>query len=56
MLEEFEQDLDEVVLTPSRGGVFEVVLGDELIFSKKKTGRHADHDEILKEVRTRLRS
>jgi selenoprotein W-related protein len=44
-----------VVLTPSRGGVFEVVLGDELIYSKKKTGRHAEHDEILKEVRTRLK-
>ena len=55
MLEEFEHDLDEVVLTPSRGGVFEVVLGDELIYSKKKTGRHAEHDEILKDVRTRLK-
>ena len=55
-MEEFEHDLDEVVLTPSRGGVFDVVLGEELIFSKKKTGRHAEHDEILKEVRTHLRS
>ena len=36
--------------------MFEVVLGDELIFSKKKTGHHAEHEEILKEVRTRLRS
>ena len=33
-----------------------VVLGDELTFSKKKTGRHAEHDEILKELRTRIRS
>jgi selenoprotein W-related protein len=55
LLEEFEHDLDEVVLTPSRGGVFEVVLGEELIFSKKKTGHHAEHDDILKEVRTRIR-
>jgi hypothetical protein len=36
--------------------VFEVVLGDELIFSKKKTGRHTEHEEILKEVRSRLGS
>lgn len=41
---------------PSRGGVFEVSLGDELIYSKKKTGRHAEHDEILTEARKRLRS
>jgi len=34
--------------------VFEVTLGDDLIYSKKKTGRHAEHDDILKEVRARL--
>jgi selenoprotein W-related protein len=44
------------VLVPSRGGVFEVALDDELVFSKKATGRHAEHDEILKELRTRIRS
>ena len=44
------------MLTPSRGGVFEVTLGDELIYSKKRTGRHAEHEEILKEVRARIRS
>jgi selenoprotein W-related protein len=44
------------VIVPSRGGVFEVALDDELIFSKKATGRHAEHDEILKELRTRIPS
>jgi len=48
--------LDEVVLVPSRGGVFEVMLDDTLIFSKKETGRHAEHDDVLRELRTRLRS
>jgi selenoprotein W-related protein len=43
-------------LIPSRGGVFEVALDDELVFSKKATGRHAEHDEILKELRPRIGS
>jgi selenoprotein W-related protein len=56
VLEEFEHQLDEVVLIPSRGGVFEVMLGDELLFSKKETGRHAEFDDVLKSLRTRLSS
>lgn len=54
MLEEFEQALDEVVLIPSQGGVFEVMLDDELIYSKKATGRHAEYDEVLKTLRSHL--
>lgn len=56
MLEEFEQSLGEVVLIPSSGGVFEVMLGDELIYSKKATGRHADYDDVLKSIRSALGS
>jgi selenoprotein W-related protein len=37
----------EVTLIDSRGGVFEVVVDGRLIFSKKKLGRHATHEEIL---------
>jgi selenoprotein W-related protein len=50
-LEEFEHDLSEVVLVPSRGGVFEVELDGRLLYSKKETGRHADYDEVLKSLR-----
>jgi hypothetical protein len=32
--------------------VFEVVVDDELVFSKKATGRHAEHDEILASIRS----
>lgn len=39
---------------PSRGGVFEVTLDGELIYSKKATGRHPDHDELLRRVRERV--
>jgi len=44
----------EVGMTPSGGGVFEVTLGDTLLFSKKQLGRHAQPGEILGLIRERL--
>jgi len=46
--------LSELTLIPSGGGVFEVTLGDELIYSKKATGWHAEFDEVLKSMRSRI--
>ncbi len=54
MLEEFEHDISDLTLIPSRGGVFEVVVDERLIYSKKQTGRHADYDEVLASVRARV--
>jgi selenoprotein W-related protein len=51
MLEEFEHQIEDLVIIPSRGGVFEVIVDDALVYSKKQTGRHAEHDEILKSIR-----
>lgn len=36
----------EVELIESGGGVFEVVRDGELIYSKKRTGRHAEWEEV----------
>jgi len=33
-----------VDLIPSRGGVFEVTVDGDLVYSKKATGRHADYE------------
>lgn len=33
-------------LIPSKGGVFEVVVNGELVFSKKALGRHAEPGEV----------
>lgn len=41
-------------MIPSGGGVFEVMLDDDLVFSKKGAGRHAEFDEVLAGLRTRL--
>ena len=47
ILERFEHYIDDLTLIPSRGGVFEVVAGDHLVFSKKELGRHAEIDEVI---------
>ena len=41
------------MIVPSRGGVFEVEVDGDLVYSKKQTGRHAEHEEILKKIRAR---
>ena len=46
ILSNFEHEIDEFTLLPSRGGVFEVTVGDELVYSKKETGRHTDYAEL----------
>lgn len=51
LLEEFEGSLDSLELIPSAGGVFEVVVNDQLVYSKRATGRHAERDEVIDAVR-----
>ena len=43
-----------MTLVPSRGGVFEVVVDGELIYSKVKTGTFPDESEVLSAVQSRL--
>ena len=38
-------------LIPSSGGVFEVVAGGKLIYSKKATGEFPDFDAVVQDVR-----
>lgn len=42
------------MLIPGGGGVFDVTLGDELIYCKHATGHHADPQEVLDAIRKRL--
>ncbi len=51
MLEEFEYDITGLTVVPSRGGVFEVEVDGELVFSKKATGKHADYEAVLASIR-----
>ena len=42
----FTHSIADLTLIPSSGGAFEVKVGDELIYSKKATKRHAEPGEI----------
>jgi selT/selW/selH-like putative selenoprotein len=39
----------------SRGGVFEVTYGDQLIFSKKQEKRFPEHDEVIQQLKKMIR-
>ncbi len=55
MLHDFQEKLPGgVQIVPSSGGVFEVSLGDDLIFSKKKEGRFPENSEIDEVLEQRL--
>jgi selenoprotein W-related protein len=51
LLKEFEYDVENLILVPSDGGRFEVTVGDELVYSKLQTHRHAEPGEVLGLVR-----
>lgn len=54
LLTTFEQDLGEVALAPGTGGIFEVKLDGEIIFSRKQEGRFPESKELKQLVRDRI--
>ena len=40
-------------MIPSSGGIFDVTVDGELIFSKKAVGRHAQPGEVVELIRKR---
>jgi selenoprotein W-related protein len=51
---EFEERIDKVTLIPSEGGVFEVSVNGDLVFSKYRLGRHAEPGELVRKVGEKL--
>jgi len=51
LLRAFETEIQSLELIPSSGGVFEVEVNGQLIYSKKATGRHAGTSEVVELVR-----
>lgn len=43
-----------VELVRSSGGVFEIEVDGELVYSKKETGRHAAWPEVKREIERRI--
>lgn len=54
LLDEFEHDITDIALIPSRGGVFEVVVDGDLVYSKKQTGQHAEYEQVAGPIRERI--
>lgn len=47
--------IEKVVLIPSGGGVFDVKVDGNLIFSKHELHRHAEHAEIIESIKELMR-
>jgi len=54
LLEEFEHKIDDITVIPSRGGVFEVLANEDLIYSKLETGEHAEYEDVAGPLRDKL--
>ena len=46
LLTNWSSEIESLMLVPSDGGVFEVEVNGDLIYSKKDTGRHAEAGEV----------
>jgi selenoprotein W-related protein len=55
LLKEFEVDIQSITLYPSDGGRYEIVVNDQLIYSKLETKRHAEPGEVTGLVRSLIR-
>lgn len=54
ILTSFDTDIGRVSLVPGSGGIFEVRLNGEIIFSRKEAGRFPEAKEIKQLVRDRI--
>lgn len=54
LLTTFEREIGEVALCPGTGGVFEVRVGDALVWSRKDEGRFPDAKELKQRVRDQI--
>jgi selenoprotein W-related protein len=54
LLTTFENELGEVALVPGTGGIFEVRVDGELVFSRKEEGRFPESKELKQRVRDHI--
>ena len=47
LLNKMEPEIESITLIPSIGGRYEVTVNDALLYSKLKTGRHANPGEVF---------
>jgi selenoprotein W-related protein len=54
LLVTFEEELGGVMLRPGTGGVFEVSVGGEIIWSRKTEGRFPEMKELKQRLRDKI--
>lgn len=54
LLTTFEAELGGVTLVPGTGGIFEVRLGADILFSRKQQGRFPESKELKQLLRDRI--
>lgn len=54
LLTTFEEELGGVTLIPGTGGVFDVSMGDALLWSRKEEGRFPEAKELKQRLRDRI--
>ncbi len=54
VLERWEERIGSVEVVPGRGGIFDVHLDGDLVFTKKMIGRYPDPDDVLPLIAERL--
>ncbi len=54
LLTTFEDDLYSVALRPGTGGIFEIHLDQQLIFSRKQAGRFPESKEVKQLIRDQI--
>lgn len=54
LLTTFEAELGGVTLVPGKGGIFEIRLGKETLWSREREGRFPETKELKQRVRDRI--
>ena len=54
LLSTFESELGEVALIPGKGGIFEIWVDEQLIWSRRAEGRFPEAKEVKQRVRDRV--
>ena len=54
LLFHYQHVIEELRLVTGSQGVFDVVVDDDVLYSKRAEGRHAERGEVLERFRARL--
>jgi selenoprotein W-related protein len=54
LLSTFEQEISEMILVPKTGGLFEIYVNGDILWSRKERGRFPEITELKQLIRDRI--